>query len=173
MSPIAPRIFKTFILSAVLICGVGCASHPFDSSPETEGDKKDTVYTKVYPYSFEAVWRAAQLSVKYPIAVNNSENGILETEWIKSMDGFVSPIATKEPSSGHHYKILLTVVKGKVEAHHSIRVTVRKTIERQLDFFSDAETLTSDGLEEKVLLYRIEREIIIDEALKKAAKRGT
>jgi hypothetical protein len=30
--------------------------------------------------------------------------------------------------------------------------------------------LNSDGLEEEVILYRIEREIIIDDAIRKAAK---
>lgn len=35
------------------------------------------------------------------------------------------------------------------------------------DFFSDVEILDSDGLEEKTLFYRMERELLIEEAIKK------
>jgi hypothetical protein len=49
-------------------------------------------------------------------------------------------------------------------------VNIAKLIERKRDFFSDPEILPSDGIEEKVIFYRMERELIIDEALKKALK---
>lgn len=126
-------------------------------------------YHKVFNYSYEAVWRAAQLTLKYPIAVNNIDNGVLETEWIRSSDGFIAPGATKEPSAGSKYKITLNMVKGKLENKPSVRVTITKKIESQKDFFSDVEQKGSDGLEEKVIFYRIEREILIDEGLKKAS----
>jgi hypothetical protein len=127
-------------------------------------------YGKVFPFSYEDVWRAAQLSVKYPIAVNNMDNGVLETDWVKAIDGYSSPVSTKSPTGGNRYKIILNMVKGKTDGHMSVRVTVRKRIEKQNDFFSDVESLNSDGLEEEVILYRIEREIIIDDAIRKAAK---
>jgi hypothetical protein len=48
-------------------------------------------------------------------------------------------------------------------------VTVGKKIERQRDFFDDGQTLESDGWEENVILYRIERELAVDVALTKGA----
>ena len=98
------------------------------------------------------------------------DNGTLETDWIKAADGFQNPEAEKEPSAGLKYKISLTLVKGKIEGKESVRVTMTKKIERQRDFFSEPESLESDGLEEKIIFYRIEREIIVDEGLKKASK---
>jgi hypothetical protein len=129
-------------------------------------------YQKVYYYSYDNVWRAAQLSLKYPIAVNNMDHGILETDYIKADDGFIAPVEEKVPSSGVRYKISLTLSKGKVEGRESVRVTITKLVEKKRDFFAETETLVSDGLEEKVIFYRMERELVIDDALKKAAARG-
>jgi hypothetical protein len=96
------------------------------------------------------------------------DNGTLETEWIKAIDGFQTPTAEKEPSSGVRYKIVLTLVKGRLDGKESVRITMNKKVEKQRDFFSDPEQIESDGLEEKILFYRIEREVVIDEGLKKA-----
>jgi hypothetical protein len=134
--------------------------------------KKNQVfnYQKVFFSTYDSVWRAAQLSLRYPIASNNMDHGILETDYIKADDGFISPTVDDVPSSGIRYKITLTLAKGKVEGKESVRVTITKNLERRRDFFSDPEPLVSDGLEEKIIFYRMERELLIDEALRKAAK---
>ena len=125
---------------------------------------------KVYFAGYDLVWRAAQLSLKYPMAINNMDNGVLETEYINAVEGFMPPDEVRVPSSGIRYKISLTIAKGKIEGKESVRVTVNKYVERKKDFFSEPETLESDGLEEKVILYRIDRELSIDEGLRKTAK---
>lgn len=144
------------------------------SKPPTVSKTKEAKfnYQKVYYYTYDNVWRAAQLSLKYPIAVNNMDHGILETDFIKADDGFIAPIEDKIPSSGVRYKITLTLSKGKVDGREGVRVNIAKLVEKKRDFFSETETLVSDGLEEKVIFYRMERELIIDDALKKAARAG-
>jgi hypothetical protein len=129
---------------------------------------------KVFNYPFETVWRATQVALKYPIVINNMDNGQLETDWIRSADGFITPSVNNSnvPSAGVRYKIQILMVKGKIDSRESIRLTLLKKVQRQRDFFSEPDELESDGVEEKILIYRIEREIQIDEALKKAAKRG-
>lgn len=141
-------------------------------TPTPAGPRKSAklIHQKIFYFSYDNVWRAAQLALKYPIAVNNMDHGLLETDYIKGDDGFVPPGMEKIPSSGIRYKISMTLAKGRVEGREGVRVTINKTIEKKRDFFSDAETLYTDGLEEKVLFYRMERELIIDEALKRAAK---
>ncbi len=128
------------------------------------------IYQKVFYFPYDNVWRAAQLALKYPIAVNNMDHGVLETDYIKADDGFKAPSDEKIPSSGIRYKISLVLVKGKAEGRESVRVTINKTIEKKRDFFAEVESLPTDGLEEKVIFYRMERELVIDEGLKKAAK---
>ncbi len=133
--------------------------------------EKKASYQKIYYASYDNVWRAAQLALKYPIAMNNMDNGVLETEFIKADEGFQPPFQEEAgASSGLRYKINMILVKGKSEGRDSVRVTIRKTTEKRRDFFADPETIESDGLEEKVIFYRIDRELQIDEGLKRAAK---
>ncbi len=172
------QIFSLYLKFSLIAVAAGISSGCAlgDSKPEksilssSEKVIRRTSNQKVFSYPFESVWRAAQLALKYPIAINNMDNGTLETDWIKATDGFQNPEAEKEPSAGIKYKISMILVKGKIDGKESVRVTMTKKIERQRDFFSDPESLESDGLEEKIIFYRIEREIIVDEGLKKAAK---
>lgn len=159
---------KCLIIAAVAWGAAACT--PVPSKPDKTSDKiiRKSANQKVFQYPYDSVWRASQLALSYPIAVNNMDNGTLETDWIKAIDGFQAPTAQKEPSSGIRYKISLTLVKGRLDGRESVRITMNKRIEKQRDFFSEPEPIESDGLEEKILFYRIEREVTIDEGLKKA-----
>lgn len=179
--PLIPRLiskssrFSRHVLGATIFLWplffASCASEPV----QTRSDKVVQKYSfqKIFFYSYDSVWRAAQLALKYPISVNNMDNGILETDWVRGIDGFVPPHLGKDPSPGVRYKIQLSLVKGKVDRRESVRVTIIKKIEKQRDFFSEPEPLETDGLEEKVLFYRMERELVIEEALKKGVKPGS
>lgn len=145
-----------------------CASEPVTTRSDQVVQKYS--FQRIFFYPYEAVWRAAQLALKYPISVNNMDNGILETDWVRGVDGFVPAHQTRNPSPGVRYKIQLSLVKGRAAARESVRVTIIKRIEKQRDFFSEPEPLESDGLEEKVLFYRMERELIIEEALKRGLR---
>jgi len=121
---------------------------------------------RVFNASFDKVWRAAQISLKaYPMQVNDIEKGVLETDWIRGYEIYKPPIAPKISANGLRYKIMLRTIKGKIDGVEAIKVTVQKAIEKRRDFFAEVEAPPSDGLEEAVILYRIEREITIDNAL--------
>ena len=96
----------------------------------------------------------------------------METENVKLVDGFLPPHQEAPTSTGAQYKIVMTLVKGKVDGRDGVRVTVNKNLARTRDFFSEPEALVSDGLEERAILYRMDRELIIDEAIKKAQTKG-
>ena len=123
---------------------------------------------KVFFASYDNVWRAAHNVLKYPIAQENEDTGIVETEYIKGLDGWLAPGEQRPPSSGIRYKLILTFAKGKTEGRESTRVTVDKKMEILRDFFSEPEYIETDGLEERIIFYRIERELVINEALKRA-----
>ena len=163
------RISKHLIIVSFLTAA-GCATT--DSEIES-GTVPALGLKKVFVHNFDSVWRAAQLAIKYPIATNNMDTGVLETDWIRGPDGFIPPGTFAQPlSAGVKYKITVTMSKGKLDNRESVRVSILKTIQKHRDFFSDADSLKSDGLEEKALLYRIEREVLIEESLKKAARAG-
>lgn len=170
MHHIASLISRILIFISVL--GISACTTPSGSPKKIERVLSRASNQKVFLYPYESVWRAAQLSVKYPIAVNNMDSGQLETDWISATDGFASPTQKEDPSSGIRYKIILSMAKGKTKNKDSVRVNLQKKLERKRDFFSDSEAMESDGLEEKVIFYRIERELLIEDALKRAQAKG-
>ena len=168
MSRAALLIFKFWPLVA-LIGFAGCQTvAPVSSSFEELNIRESKAgWVKLYQQPYESVWRAAQITIKYPVAVNNIDTGVLETDWIRAEEGFQTP-GSEARNAGVRYKLLLTMVKGQANGRHLARVTIKKTIEKRRDFFSDGEGLVSDGFEEANLLYRIDRELVIEEAIKKA-----
>lgn len=131
-------------------------------------------YQRLYEAEFEKVWRAVQISLSnYPIAVNNMDAGILETDFIKANQGWLAPEQPAIPPGGRKYKINVLVARGVTPNSENpvIRVRVTKKVVVQRDFFSDLTDLNSDGLEENVILYRIQREVEVDRGLEKAYQR--
>jgi hypothetical protein len=161
-----------FTLFAALLLFAGCSIFQGPQKNTNKILKGMPTRQRVFFATYDQVWRAAQLTLKYPMAINNMDNGILETEFINAMEGFISPTESKAAPSGIRYRVRLTIAKGKAESKEAIRVTVNKYIERKKDFFAVPEQIESDGLEEKIILYRIDRELTIDEGLRKAVSTG-
>lgn len=153
--------------SLILLLGfAGCSL--FD--PPVQNDKPTPPEKKVIFAPYDQVWRAGQLAMgKYPLSSNNMDTGLVETELIRGPEGFKTPLQTKAYSSGVKYKLVLRMVKGVVNGKEAVRVSVAKKMEINRDFFSSPEQMVSDGLEEKVIVYRMERELAIEGALRKAA----
>ncbi|HEY1079358.1 MAG TPA: hypothetical protein VGE46_04645 [Bdellovibrio sp.] len=140
----------------------------FDKKPSAHARMAQINKQKVFFANYDQVWRAAHAVLKYPIAQENQDTGVIETEYIKGIDGWLPPNEQRPPSSGIRYKLTLTFAKGKTEGRESTRVTIDKKVEILRDFFSEPEYMETDGLEEKIIFYRIERELIINEALRRA-----
>ncbi len=145
---------------------MGCSL--FDKKPSAHARMAQINKQKVFFANYDQVWRAAHAVLKYPIAQENQDTGVIETEYIKGIDGWLPPNEQRPPSSGIRYKLTLTFAKGKTEGRESTRVTIDKKVEILRDFFSEPEYMETDGLEEKIIFYRIERELIINEALRRA-----
>lgn len=161
------RSISNFVFLSLVLLSSGCSL--FDRQPDPQRDAlKQSTHQRLFFASYDAVWKAAHTTLKYTIASENQDTGYLETEYIKAVDGFLPPDTQKNPSAGIRYKLIFSFAKGKTDGRESTRVTVEKRIERLRDFFSEPDAMASDGLEEKVLFYRIERELIVAEALKKA-----
>ncbi len=123
---------------------------------------------KIFFASYDEVWRAAHAAIKYTIASENQDFGVIETDYVKAVDGWLPPFMNKPSHPGSRYKLTFNFARGTTQGRESVRVTIDKRIEVFRSVISDIEVIPSDGFEEKVLFYRIEREIIIQNALKKA-----
>lgn len=123
---------------------------------------------KIFFAPYDLVWRAAHMAIKYTIANENQDYGVIETDYIKTIDGWVPPDRKIPEHRSGRYKLILTFAKGSTNGRESTRVNIEKRIEIFKDFISDTQTVPSDGLEEQSIFYRIEREIIINQSLKRA-----
>ncbi|MFZ4404207.1 MAG: hypothetical protein ACOYOK_08920 [Pseudobdellovibrionaceae bacterium] len=153
-----------FILVPILMLLSGCSL--FDSFSTKSAQPK--LHKRIFLASYDNVWRATHSALRYPIAIDNQDTGVIETEMIKAVDGWTSATAEQPPPSGLKYKLVILIVKGKVDGQNSTRVSIEKKSTLSKDFFSDPELIDSDGLEEKSIFYRIERELVIMNVLKKA-----
>lgn len=125
---------------------------------------------QVYMASFDSVWLATQKALAaYPMRVNNMDLKILETDYIKS-NRYWSPPHIRKLGSGDKYKLVVKVMEGEIEGQGAQKVSVSKEVYRQKDFFAPKNRIPSTGLEESSLLYRIDRELVIEKALDKAQK---
>lgn len=127
---------------------------------------------RVYYFPIEDVWRATLMALQspnnYPLRVNNMDTGLIETDRLKGSEAWQAPHVTVPYASGYSSRLIIRVIKGSLGKRPAIKVNIRKDAKVQRDFFSEPETVVSDGLEEKVILYRIEREIQVERALRRS-----
>lgn len=127
---------------------------------------------QVYYAGFDEVWRAVNLVLQpYPLRISNMDQGILETDMIRGFKVWGPPFRSGAGVEGETYKLSVKVIKGQLERHNATKVTIVKDLEKQVDFFSDPRSIPSDGMEEKMILYRVGREIQIERALARAQKK--
>lgn len=157
-------ISSLFFIITLSGCGL------FQPRPET-ADKiiEKASKQKIFFASYDLVWKAAHSAIKYTIANENQDYGVIETDFIKAVDGWLPPDQTKPQYKSARYKLIFSFAKGNTGGRESTRITIEKKIEVFRDFISETQIVQSDGLEEQSIFYRIEREIVIANALKKAA----
>ncbi len=166
------QISSFFLITSFLFFQTGCGL--FEKQAEsTDKIIQKASKQKIFFAPYNLVWKAAHLSLKYTIASENQDFGVIETDYVKAVDGWMPPDRTKPDYKSARYKLIMTFARGKIEGKESTRITIDKKIEVFRDFISEKQIVSSDGLEELSLFYRIEREIIIEQALKKAAENST
>lgn len=160
-------IFKLALLPALLSLPACALFVERGGPPKSIGPRE-----KVYSATFEDVWKAVNLVLQpYPLRISNMDQGILETDTLRPGRVYSVPFKTDGGKAGETYKLTIRVIKGQKGATPATKVTILKDIQLQSDFFSDPKPQPSDGLEEKSLLYRVEREILIERALARAQKK--
>jgi|GEM_PF-726097 len=127
-------------------------------------------YSRIFKANYETVWRATQQTMlNYPMNINNMDTGVLQTLFLTGRQRYQPPHIQRDLSNGFQYRIYIKVLKSRSDKR--TRVTVSKKVRMQKDFFSEPKDLETDGYEEKILLYRVGREIKIDKILKRAQKK--
>lgn len=169
MHLISKSLGSVFIVALIGTSLGGCAtaSDKFQRTLKV-GEPVSRLYTAKYEEVESAI---KQAMIRYPQRVDNTEAGIFETDYVKGEARFRSPGKANDQSMGNRYRILIRLVRGKNDDKPVIKVIVTKQIELARDFFSEAEQVPSDGLEEATILYRIGREIVLSRAILKSTER--
>ena len=122
--------------------------------------------SKVFYADYQKTWRAAMLALSdYPIETEDNDKGYLKTESIQTETVWKFPFEREKNFDSSKYTIYIKFIKGKVKSAAVVKVIVLKKIFTQKGFMSTPIRIPSDGLEEKAILYRILREINIEQAL--------
>jgi hypothetical protein len=163
------QLISKSILTLILLSALGCALAT--QEPERIDIKDPGPKTQTYNSPFAGVWKACLIVLgKYPLKSYDEESGIIETDYLRGEDVWIAPHRKKYVAGGFRYKLNLRVIKGRANNKPFTKVIIVKQPELQKDFFSDAEKLQTDGLEELSILYRVERELALDQALAKVQR---
>lgn len=148
--------FTTLVISHSLLSYfygallVGCVSINPNHRPVTE---------TVFRGSMDQVWMATEKTLaNYPISESNRDSGVLKTDFLRGPQCWQSPKQSEKYSAGVRCSLTLQLIKIP---HNGIRVRVNKSLQMMRDFISEPEDIDNDGMEEMMILYRIDRELTI------------
>ena len=117
-------------------------------------------YTRLYEGTLDEVWLATLKALSdYPIKFSNKDAGKIQTEIVNGpynelMFTYPEPIELPER---FRYSLKFSFANLNQDNPNGVtRVRIAKELERFQDFYAGWIPFTSDGLEERVLLYRIE-----------------
>jgi hypothetical protein len=151
------KLLKMAVCSLVLS---SCATQP----------AVDPFRTRLYEGTYDDVWLAALKSLNdYPLRVSNKDSGRITTE---TVNGPYNELVLSYPSGieqpeRFRYSLKLNFAKLVSEKTNKslVRIRIIKELEQFQDFYTGWLSYPSDGIEEKVLLYRIEQVLSMEKAL--------
>ena len=120
--------------------------------------------SKIFNTSYHNGWIATlEVIKKYDLELTNQEAGIVKTRWMDNTAeiNFNESFGSINSIKAAKFKVILNVVKGFRNGQEVTKVTVYKRQLVEKNFLQGWEVLPSDGITEKVLLYRIARTIHI------------
>lgn len=159
--------FYSFIIILVFLSG--CANYEKFRQITEELD----IPSKVYKADYNQTWQAViQVMRKYDIAQQNQEAGFIKTRWIDNTleVNFADSFGSSDSVKAAKFKLVINVVKGFRASKEVTKVTIYKRQLMEQDFLQGWKEVSTDGITEKTLLYRIERLIATDNKLKEIDK---
>lgn len=160
---------KFYLLITSLVFFSGCASYEKFRQVTEELE----IPSKIYKADFNQAWQAV-ISVmrKYDIAQQNQEAGFIKTRWMDNTleVNFTDSFGSSDAVKAAKFKVIVNVVKGFRTGREVSKVTIYKRQLVEQDFLQGWKEVSTDGILEQTLLYRIERLIAIDNKLKQIDK---
>ena len=135
--------------------------------------KEVEIPNRVFKASYAQTWAATVATInKYDLELQNQESGSIKTKWIDNTlklnfsDSFGSSDAVKAAK----FKLIINVIKGFQNSKEVTKVTIYKRQLINQDFLQGWKIIPSDHIQEKTILYRIERALDIDQKIQNIEK---
>lgn len=129
------------------------------------------VPSKVFSFDYNQTWLAVRSTIRdrFDIDYQNQESGVIKTRWIDNTleTNFADSFGSTDSVKSARHKIIINVVKGFRGNQEVSKVTVWRRQMVEQDFLQGWKVVPSDGILEKTLLYRIERNLVIEDQLNK------
>ncbi|MBY0369230.1 hypothetical protein K2X33_00995 [bacterium] len=137
----------------------GCASTP----------RAEPFYTRLFAGGYDEVWLATLKALNdYPLKISNKDTGRIQSETINGPynELLFTPIEGIDLPERYRYTLKLSFAKLVTDDDRPLtRVRIIKALERFQDFYSGWAASNSDGLEEQLLLYRVEHILQMDQLM--------
>jgi hypothetical protein len=160
---------KFYLLMGLIFLLGGCANYEKFRQVTEELE----IPMKVYKADYNQTWQAViQVMRKYDIAQQNQEAGFIKTRWMDNTleVNFADAFGSSDAVKAAKFKLVVNVVRGFRTSREVSKVTIYKRQLVEQDFLQGWKEVSTDGIMEKTLLYRIERLIATDNKLKEIDK---
>ncbi len=144
---------------------VACTSYEQFRHMTQEFEIPSKIYDADYIQTWQAVLNVVQ---KYNLEIKNQESGVIRTHWVDYTDeaNFIESFENQGVIKTAHFKIIINVSKGFRGTKEVTKVTIYKRQIVEYDFLQGKKVIPSDNILEKIILYRINRVLAINNALK-------
>lgn len=134
----------------------------FTSCSSYEKYKKVTeeleIPAQVFKSDFNQTWQAVlQVMKKFDNAYLNQESGRIKTRWMDNtlQVNFADSFSSNDAVKSAEFKLMVNVTEGYSYGRKISKVTIYKRQRVEQDFLQGWKEVSTDGIQEKTLLYRI------------------
>ena len=155
---------------ATLLCLLGsCASYENFRLITEEFDHPSQDYDSTYDETWQAV---ISVMKEFDIIQRNQETGIIKTRWMENTKSynFVNTVDPNRNVKEAKFQLQVNLAKGFRADREMSRVTLYKRQLLEQGILQGLKEVSSDGILEKILLYRIDRLLKIEKYLNKIQK---
>ena len=129
--------------------------------------------SRVYKADYNQAWQAIiQIMKKFDIAQQNQEAGTIKTRWMDNtlQVNFTDSFASSEAVKAAEFQLVVNVAEGYSYGQKVTKVTIYKRQRIENDFLQGWREVTTDGIQEQTILYRLGKIIDNDNYLREVDK---